>query len=362
MNHLDLFSGIGGFALATEWAGIETVAFVEIDKFCQKVLEKNFNGQVITDTEGTGKYRIIRNVEQEEGRNAKFNGNYKPPIYPDITKFDGTPYRGAVDIVSGGFPCQPFSCAGKRRGKEDNRYLWPEMLRVIKECNPKWVIAENVPGIINIRSMEQQDGEFDVEGEMVNAGNDDVISTVFIGILNDLEQAGYEVQTFCVPACAVNAPHRRDRVWIVANALSNTQRGTYRKNIREHSGKWNEPNIIERNEMGSNFTNQNSDAPNSNRQRSGTQRYDDNENRQTGNERWQGQSQHRIDGYYWDEPWLAVATRLCRMDDGVSAQMDGLKLSKSRHRVERLKALGNAIVPQVAFQIFKAIMEVEKGV
>jgi DNA (cytosine-5)-methyltransferase 1 len=293
------------------------------------------------------------------------------------------------------------------------------MLRVIKECNPKWVIAENVPGIINIRSMEQQDGEFDVEGEMVNAGNDDVISTVFIGILNDLEQAGYEVQTFCIPACAVNAPHRRDRVWIVAHlcngnaqqgglptsrsgkcfnqqrkaegagimcgqnysdrckneghknikgiqanshapdTFSNTQRGAYRENIREHSGKWNEPNIIKGNEMGSNFTNQNSDAPNSNRQRSGTQRYDDNENRQTGNERWQGQSQHRIDGYYWDEPWIEVATRLCGVDDGVSARMDGLKLSKSRHRVERLKALGNAIVPQVAYQIFKAIVEIE---
>lgn len=117
MRHLDLFSGIGGFALAARWMGWETVQFVELDKFCQRVLEKNFPGV---------------------------------PIHGDIKTFDGTRFRGAVDIVTGGFPCQPFSTAGKRKGKADDRYLWPEMLRVIGEARPTFVVGENVAGIISM--------------------------------------------------------------------------------------------------------------------------------------------------------------------------------------------------------------------
>ena len=155
-THLDLFSGIGGFALACKWAGIETIQFVEIDPFCQKVLQKNFPGV---------------------------------PIHDNIKTYHWTEeYRPF--ILTGGFPCQPFSVAGKQLGKEDDRYLWTEMFRVIKEAKPHWVLAENVAGIVNM---------------------------VLDEVLADLESEDYETGTVIIPACAKNAPHRRDRVWIIAH-------------------------------------------------------------------------------------------------------------------------------------------------
>jgi len=158
MTLLDLFSGIGGFSLAARWAGIETIQFVEIDPFCQKVLAKNFPGV---------------------------------PIHDDIKTFKAEP--GSADIVSGGFPCQPFSCAGKRRGKEDDRYLWPEMRRVISEARPSWVIAENVTGI---------------DGMALKT------------IISDMESIKYEVlEPLEIPACAVGSPQRRSRIWLVSHAL-----------------------------------------------------------------------------------------------------------------------------------------------
>ncbi len=161
IKHGSLFSGIGGFDLAAQWCGWTNIFQVEKDLFCKKVLNKNFP-----------------NTER----------------YGDIYEFKGErtkKYQGSVDVISGGFPCQPFSIAGKRKGKDDDRYLWPEMLRVISEIRPAWVVAENVTGIISM--------ELD--------------KTIF-----DLESIGYEVQIFIIPACAIGAPHRRDRVWIVANS------------------------------------------------------------------------------------------------------------------------------------------------
>src|SRR3990172_3735236 len=152
-----LFSGIGGFDLGLERAGFKIKWQVEINEWCQKILTKHWPN--------VSKYRDIRGV--------------------------GIHNLETVDLICGGFPCQPFSTAGKRKGKEDDRHLWPEMLRVISELQPRWVIGENVAGFVSM-------------------GLDDCIS--------DLENQGYEVQTFIIPACALNAPHRRDRVWIVANA------------------------------------------------------------------------------------------------------------------------------------------------
>ncbi len=164
LKMLDLFSGIGGISLAAQWAGIETVAFCEINGFCQKVLNKNFPGVPIHDDIKTLTKQTLIEMGVEDG---------------------------PVDIISGGFPCQPFSVAGKRRGAEDDRYLWPEMLRVISECKPNWVVGENVANILNMG-----------------------IETV----LSDLEDLGYEVQIFIIPACSVDAPHQRKRVFIVANS------------------------------------------------------------------------------------------------------------------------------------------------
>jgi len=155
-THLDLFSGIGGFALAAQWNGIRTVGFCEREPYCKQLLSERWPGV---------------------------------PICGDICQLDGRLYRG-VWLLTGGFPCQPFSFAGKRLGAEDDRAIWPEMLRVINQARPTWVLGENVPGIINV--------ELD-------------------RVLSDLERIGYPSRTFVVPACAVDAHHRRDRVWIVAH-------------------------------------------------------------------------------------------------------------------------------------------------
>jgi DNA (cytosine-5)-methyltransferase 1 len=163
--HGSLFSGIGGFDLAAQWCGWTNVFQCENNDFCQKILKHHF-----------------LNTE----------------LHADIKTTDFTKYRDTIDIISGGFPCQPFSVAGKRRGTEDDRFLWEEMFRTIREITPSWVVAENVYGLLT-----QQNG------------------LVFKRVCADLESEGYEVQPFVIPACAVNAPHRRDRVWIVANAKFN---------------------------------------------------------------------------------------------------------------------------------------------
>ena len=164
MKVLDLFSGIGGFSLGLEWAGMETIAMCEKDKFCRQVLAKHWPD--IT-------------------------------IHEDIRDLNGKDYKGSIDVVCGGFPCQPFSVAGKQLGKADDRHLWPEMLRVIKESAPAWVIGENVSGFVGMAL-------------------DDVCS--------DLEGEGYRVQSFIIPACAVEAHHRRDRCWVVAYSNENDRR------------------------------------------------------------------------------------------------------------------------------------------
>ena len=170
LTHLSLFSGIGGLDIAAEMAGFKTVGQCEWADFQTKVLEKHWPD--------VPRWRDIRTLTGE-------------------SFYERTGLR-TVDVVSGGFPCQPFSLAGKRGGKDDDRYLWPEMLRVIRELKPSWVIGENVPGIVNM-----------------------ALDTV----LSDLENEGYSAQPFIIPACSVDAPHRRDRVCIVAYARSRSCHG-----------------------------------------------------------------------------------------------------------------------------------------
>jgi DNA (cytosine-5)-methyltransferase 1 len=188
MRHGSLFSGIGGFDLASEWMGWENVFHCEWNEFGQKVL------------------------------------NYYWPkaiSYHDITKTDFSVHRGTIDIITGGFPCQPYSMAGKRKGKEDERHLWPEMLRAIREIQPTWVVGENVLGLVN------WDG-----------------GLVFHEVQADLEAQGYEVQPYVLPAASVNAPHRRDRVWFIAYSKSCADSRKSRKlsnEAKEENGGWIEP-------------------------------------------------------------------------------------------------------------------------
>ena len=163
LTHLSLFTGIGGLDLAAEWAGFKTVGQCEWADYPTKILEQHWPD--------VPRWRDIRTLTKD-------------------SFYERTGLR-TVDVVSGGFPCQPFSVAGDRRGKDDDRYLWPEMLRVIQELQPSWVIGENVPGIVNL-----------------------ALDTV----LTDLENQGYEAQCFLIPACGVDAPHKRFRVAIIAHA------------------------------------------------------------------------------------------------------------------------------------------------
>lgn len=247
MTHVDLFSGIGGFALAAKWADIETKIFCEKDEFCKRVLKKHWPCV---------------------------------PIHNDIHDFK---YNKHIDVLTGGFPCQPFSIAGKRKGKNDDRYLWPEMFRVIRQCKPTWVIAENVVGII--------------EMELEN-------------IINDLENEGYETQSFVIPACAVGAPHKRDRLWIVANLNSIGSK------MREHN---RQERYIQENE---------------NRNMAKIQQ----EWAQFIPNTWSSMSAR---------DWLQYNCEFSRNDDGISYRMD------------RIKSLGNAIVPQIAFVFFSLIRTIQ---
>jgi len=287
MRHGSLFSGIGGFDLAAEWVGWENVFQVENDEWCQKVLIKNFP-----------------NVKK----------------YKDIKDFNGAEWRGRVNVISGGFPCQPFSQAGKRQGKADDRYLWPEMLRVISEAKPSFVVGENVAGLLSMengRTLER--------------------------ILFDLENEGYQVEVFVIPACAVGAWHRRDRVWIVAY----TDRSR-----RNNSKQYKKTGIFEREISGSRFegaemgceTNKYSenrtpkDAPN-------PQGYDDGCTYKGIGSQAQLRNIHRGRVEFTGE--YDIKSAVCRKDNGLP------------DRVDCLKGLGNAIVPQVAYELFKTIDYVE---
>lgn len=189
LTHGSLFSGIGGPEIAAEIIGWKNVFHCEINPFGRKILDYWFP-------------------------NSK--------SYEDITKTDFTEWRGKINVLTGGFPCQPFSCAGQRKGAEDDRYLWPEMLRAIREIQPDWVVGENVAGILSMvqpgseTALGREESLFgEVDRERILHQQEYVVETV----CNDLEREGYSVQPVVIPACAVGAPHRRDRVFFIARRI-----------------------------------------------------------------------------------------------------------------------------------------------
>ena len=358
---LDLFSGIGGFSLGLESTGyFKTIGFVEKDKFCQKVLKKNFNNIPI----------------ESEVRNVKGD-------------------RYAADIITGGFPCQPFSVAGKRRGTEDDRYLWDETIRVIRECKPRWFIGENVEGIINIS-----------EGKVLQQ------------IQKDLEEEGFEVQCLVIPASGLGAWHQRKRVWIVAHSNSNRDRtkitGSYgeekeiqKEHRQKNSSAWKSigtnandvPNSNSRLSIGENkkvqarrntINSSSKDVSNSNSFRhrgwgsegcedrewsflprkqerrevgSETQRCDDN----TSNTNSKGSQGYGVStdmetkqrqviterSIEEQQTWWEAQSDICRNVNGISYELD-------KDRKNRIKSLGNSIVPLIARELGLAIMKAEQ--
>lgn len=313
MTHLSLFAGIGGLDLAAEWAGIETVGQCEWADYPTKVLEKHWPD--------VPRWRDIRSLTKES--------------------FHERTGLRTVDVISGGFPCQPFSVAGKRRGSEDDRYLWPEMLRVIEELRPRWVVGENVAGIVNM-----------------------ALDTA----LSDLEAKGYTAGAFIIPACAVGAPHRRDRVAIIAynDGIRCVLRGYRGEGIPA-----GQPPCYEANSG-------NTDVSDTDRIRLRQDCYqsafdEKRDNPAHREKRWpepstagrgSGNVSHtnsfrleeqgeqglpqRAEVPITDGGWWEVEPDVGRVAHGIP------------YRVDRLKCLGNAVVPQQFYLIFKAIVEIER--
>ena len=322
MRHGSLFSGIGGFDLAAEWMGWDNVFHVERDPFCQQVLRHHFP---------------------------------KSESHEDIKEFDGTAYAGRVDIISGGFPCQPFSAAGKRAGTSDNRYLWPQMFRVIREARPTYVVAENVRGLLSWN-----------EGLVLDT------------VCADLESEGYEVFPVVLPAASVNAPHRRDRIWIVAHANdkggtggSGEVQGTDGEvSQRDHHAEPCHagvecPHKRERIWVIATHPDRTPAKHQVQARRhmfAGAHEYNATHPDGSGMGQNYGQGKSRqLDQTGAAKDWQDFPTvaAVCGGDDGLPKELDGITFPKWRR--ESIKAYGNAIVPQVALQIFRAIERCSEG-
>ena len=275
MKHGSLFSGIGGFDLAAEWAGWENVFHCEWNPFGQRVLKHYW-----PDAES----------------------------FFDINTSDFSKYANNIDILTGGFPCQPFSSTGKRRGTSDERHLWPRMLEVIKSIRPRYIVGENVYGLVNWS-----------EG------------LVFEQVHIDLEAEGYEVQAYVLPAAGVNAIHKRDRVWFVAhtNGDDNTKHTKGRLDLGwDTLGNARSPKELQYKGLGSNARTTNTSK------------------------------RHRFNNNILSEHRKAVKSAFLGKNDGIPKELDGITFPN--WRAQSAQAYGNAIVPQVALQIFNAINDYER--
>lgn len=369
---------MGGFDLAAEWMGWENLFHCEINEWCQKVLRFHFPKSI---------------------------------QYDDITRTDFTPWRGKVDVLTGGFPCQPFSTAGKRRGAEDDRYLWPEMLRAIREIRPTWVIGENVAGIT---SMVQPGSEVTVESQaslFEKADKETILEQEYVieTVCRDLEREGYTVQPILIPACGVGAPHKRDRVWFIASDRSDARiEGLRQERENEIHGRGSTSHSNGTRFQAKGSEQQTTGITGGGLQKDVTDTYGEklqtwlkNNGREieeeniarldngversccirafadSDNERLstigiterisseEREKKRRCLIQYTSNDWPALSAKrwkdfptqppVCRRNDGLPFDVDYLAIPFTKWRQESIKAYGNAIVPQVAFEIFKAI-------
>jgi DNA (cytosine-5)-methyltransferase 1 len=377
--HYDLFAGIGGFsyALDTIFKDYERKhIFCEWEQFPTAILKKHWPNatyygdiaDLVADTYSQRERDGFREVQEADGEvperndNAQFSNSNSQYELNTNTKCEGLEgskqdnttrhFRQCnrershqapdITILTGGFPCQPFSHAGRRKGTADDRYKWPEMFAVIRNVKPDWIIAENVRGLAS-----WNDGM--------------VLETVCA----DLESEGYEVQPFIIPAASVGAPHKRERVWIVANTVNSGQGRTKRGGTteqdslqKEHRSQHSATRESERTDSNGKTSQSTSDTT-----KRASRPRDVSKSTQT--EQSQCISNHPSD---WADDWQEVALATChdRMDDGLPRRLDGAtsrgkltnQISSSQHRKDRLKACGNAIVPQVAMEIFASIRQV----
>ncbi|WP_448779026.1 DNA cytosine methyltransferase [Bacteroides congonensis] len=370
--HGSLFSGFDAPSVAASWMGWKNAFHCEINPFCNEILKYWF-----PDSEH----------------------------YEDITKTDFKKWRGRIDILTGGFPCQPFSVAGQRKGADDNRYLWPHMLRAIREIRPAWVIGENVAGILTM----VQPGEETKMGSQTSLFGEDNRKRIFLRqeyvvetICKDLEREGYSVQPLLIPACAVGAPHKRDRVWFVAHRNDSS----YSDLNRCRNGKNKQEQLTQCKGTPYNcFSGKDGIAPNTNGKRcnnrsdnrkerpfcydrkrhskegqsernkrkcraceNGTDSSDSNgkrlqgcsNNRKHPKEREKSNDQQSCRLLCTDWEVFPTQSPVCRGNDGLPFDVDNLTIPFIKWRQESIKGYGNAIVPQVILEIFKAIEEVEQ--
>lgn len=333
LNHLSLFSGIGGLDLAAEWAGFETVGQCEWADYPTKVLEKHWPD--------VPRWRDIRTLTKE-------------------SFYERTGLR-TVDIISGGFPCQPFSIAGKRRGQKDDRYLWPEMLRVISELRPRWVVGENVAGLL---SMVQSVSAAGVEGRSINRLQDEDYyeaiwtqqeNLLLMALIRELEDLGYQVQPFIIPACAVGAPHRRERIALVAHNDSGghihrkpeeqpTKRGQYAQ--REFISGGDDVAYAYKNGCGGSGSQSEKRRHHDTEHHTFAESENDRHSNSNGKEKVKKICRRPL-ANAGGRSWWAAEPDVGRVAHGVP------------NRVDRLKCLGNAVVPQQFYPIFAAIHEIE---
>jgi DNA (cytosine-5)-methyltransferase 1 len=338
MIHFSLFSGIGGFDLASEWMGWKNYLSCEINEFGNKILEYYWADAY--------HHRDIHTLTYET-------------IDIELSRRFGSDWRNDDIIITGGFPCQPYSMAGKRLGKEDERHLFPEMLRIIREVQPKWIVGENVLGIVNWSG-----------------------GLVFEEVQADLEAQGYEVQSYVLPACAVNAPHRRDRVWFVAYSNGTGKKHNGGTNIAEEreirgdeksnvlaelcgDGNASDPDsdwlrqehkLCTRGNLPEEWTDESRTPPDTESQSGKWVRPEQREFSESEQGQFRGTcgEMGNTTGNWQNFP---TQSPICNGNDGLSSRLDSITFPKWRN--ESIKGGGNAIVPQVCIQIFKSIEQYE---
>ena len=415
LTHISLFSGLGADDLAAEWAGFTTILQCEIDKDCLNVLRKYWpNVPKIEDVRNVTKESVITNTEKFYGQRCDTKENYGKLCRCSEPGGCARTFTRGLDLLTAGVPCQPASAAGKRRGQADDRWLWPEAVRVLSELKPTWAVFENPVGISSL----VESGEAVSMGCEADQAGDGILSVELSNIIRDIEKKGYEVQPVSISAASVGAPHKRQRIFIIAHSVNSGDRTPQNGNDRNNEKEIRQQQPFNRNSgCSENLATHSADSRQRGRtgEQCGTDRRTLVENQQRGctvgnktercldtnpdsnggrcsqlntqiRESFESDSDGgqlnpdsgkqglegreskqslRLSGQLgrsgrdqrpdWSENWFEVASRLCSVDARSPTGLSGLS------RVSKLKMLGNCNPPKMYYQVYKAIAEVCNG-